>query len=426
MSHPVSRAFGALLACIVLVPLVRAQSNAPIRLILTCQNVFCDQDFYRTELTFTEFVRDVSDADVQVLVTSQPNGGGGQTFTLRFIGQGALQGRNDELTVPTGADATDDTRRRAILRSLRAGLVGYAARLGRLDRFEVTYTAPAVTAAAAEPARDPWNRWVFTLSANGNFNGQKRYRNHNLNYNASARRVTEDWKTTFSAYANENTNVFVLTNGTEDEVTQSSLGTSALVVKSLGAQLSAGLSADVNKSTFSNFDLSARIAPGVEYDFFPYSESTKRLLTLRYQVGARFVDYRDTTIYRKTEETLYDHTLSLGADFKQPWGSLFLSTSATQYLNHLEQYSISTFSNASIRLFKGLSVNFYAGVDLLRNQRNISGEGVSDDDIYTRRRALETGYSYFGGGGLRYTFGSAFTGAVNPRFSSGGSFFISN
>ncbi len=178
------------------------------------------------------------------------------------------------------------------------------------------------------------------------------------------------------------------------------------------------------KSSYDNTDLSVRVAPGVEYDFFPYSESTKRSITLRYSVGARQVDYKDETIYKQTSETLYDHTLALGTSFQQPWGTLGVSASAEQYLNHPKQYSLSTFANADVRIVKGLSFDFYVGADFLRNQRNISGEGVDDDDIYTRRRALETGYNYFGGAGLRYTFGSKFTGAVNPRFDEGGSFFM--
>ncbi len=189
---------------IVLVPCVRAQSGAPLRVVLTCQNTGCDQDYYRTELTFAEFVRDVTDADVQVLVTSQTNGGGGDTYTLRFLGQGPLAGRNDELTVATAADATDDDERKAIVKAMRAGLLGYMARLGRLDRFTIQYAAPEASAAASVSERDPWNRWVFALGARSNFNGDKNYSSRRLNYNTSARRITEAWKLSLSVYASEN------------------------------------------------------------------------------------------------------------------------------------------------------------------------------------------------------------------------------
>ncbi|HYE57354.1 MAG TPA: hypothetical protein VD948_02565 [Rhodothermales bacterium] len=393
-----------------------AQVTAPLRIMMDCQNTGCDMAFFRTELTFAEFVRDVADAHVQVLLTSQGNGAGGRTYTLRFLGQGALAGKNDELSVSTRASDTDDTSRRAILQALSAGLVSYAARLGRLERFRVVYDAPATTEAVA-PERDPWNHWIFSVSASGNLDGQKRYRSRNLHYNASARRVTEQSKTSISANANDNVDVYVLSNGTEDKVRQTSLNGNARSVYSIGSNMAALLEANAYRSSFDNTARSLRVATGLEYDFFPYHESTRRLVTLRYQLGARHIVYEDTTIYNKIREALFDHRLALEADFQQPWGTLELSGSATQYLNHTEQYSLSANGEAEVRLFRGLSANVFAGVNLLRNQRNISGEGVSDDDIYTRRRALATGYSYYAGGGLSYTFGSALTGVVNPRFN---------
>jgi hypothetical protein len=410
------RCFLGLLVCLLLLPASPAQAQkAPLRVVLDCQNTGCDDDFFRTELPYAEFVRDVADADVQVLLTSQSNGAGGRTYTLRFLGQGALAGRNESLSASTRAGDTDDASRRAQLQALSAGLFTYAARLGRLERFRVVYDAPTSTR-ALDPARDPWNRWVFSISARGNMDGQKRYRSRNLNYNASARRVTDLWKTSLSAGASENLNVFVLSDGTEDEVRHTSLNGNARTVYSLGAKLSAMAEANAFRATFENTARSFRGAAGVEYNFYPYAQSTERLVTLRYGLGARHIAYNDTTIYNKLAEALYDHRLALDADFKQPWGTLELSASATQYLNHTDQYSLSANVSADVRLFRGLTADLFASVNLLRNQRNISGEGVSDDDIYTRRRALATGYRYSAGAGLRYTFGSALSGAVNPRF----------
>lgn len=413
------RAFGSSVMLLVLMlaaGTAQAQRAVPLRVVLDCQNTGCDATYFRTELTFAEFVRDVSDAHVQVLLTSQANGSGGRTFTLRFIGQGPLAGKTDVVEVPTVATATDDDRRRAIVRGLSAGLLSYVARIGPLDRFRVVYSAPE-GGQDASPERDPWNRWIFTVSARGNLDGQKRYRSHDLNYNANARRVTELWKTSLSAYASENVDIYVLSDGSEDRVSRSRLGLDGLAVYSLGAQWSAGADGSLYRSAFDNTAGTARITPAIEYNFFPYSEDTQRSVILRYSAGVRYIAYTDTTIYDKTAETLAEHRLRLNADFQQPWGTLELSASGAQYLNHLSQYSISSDFEADVRLFRGLSVSVFGGVNLLRNQRNISGEGVSDDDVYTRRRALATGYRYSAGAGLSYTFGSAFSGAINPRFN---------
>ena len=70
--------------------------------------------------------------------------------------------------------------------------------------------------------------------------------------------------------------------------------------------------------------------------------------------------------------------------------------------------------------YEGQWADFFGNVSFLRNQRQISRAGETDADVYTRRRALESGYNYFAGVGLRYTFGSIFTGVVNPRFGGDG------
>ena len=84
--------------------------------------------------------------------------------------------------------------------------------------------------------------------------------------------------------------------------------TRALVVKSLGEHWSVGGTAIALSSTFQNYDLRTRFAPGIEYDLLPYSESTRRIFTLFYSVGLQAADYQEETVYGKTSETLLDHS----------------------------------------------------------------------------------------------------------------------
>ncbi|MBA2671194.1 MAG: hypothetical protein H0U67_12545, partial [Gemmatimonadetes bacterium] len=46
-----------------------------LRIFLDCNGPGCDFDFFRTEITFVDYVRDRADADVHVLVTTQGTGG---------------------------------------------------------------------------------------------------------------------------------------------------------------------------------------------------------------------------------------------------------------------------------------------------------------------------------------------------------------
>ena len=67
-----------------------------------------DLDFFRSEVPVVNWVRDREDSDLHVLVTDQTTGGGGRLFTLAFIGRGELEGEEQELSISTSADATDD------------------------------------------------------------------------------------------------------------------------------------------------------------------------------------------------------------------------------------------------------------------------------------------------------------------------------
>ncbi|HKC38310.1 MAG TPA: hypothetical protein VKC15_02075, partial [Gemmatimonadales bacterium] len=62
----------------------RAAQDSALRVFLDCPNSFCDFDYYRTEITFVNWVRDRQFAQVHILVTSQATGGG-QEYTLGFI-----------------------------------------------------------------------------------------------------------------------------------------------------------------------------------------------------------------------------------------------------------------------------------------------------------------------------------------------------
>src|SRR3954463_7316287 len=57
-----------------------------IRLYIQCDRAPCDQEFFRSELNWVNHVRDQRDADVHVLITGQPTGGGGSQYTFSFIG----------------------------------------------------------------------------------------------------------------------------------------------------------------------------------------------------------------------------------------------------------------------------------------------------------------------------------------------------
>ncbi len=51
----------------------------------------CQTSHFRTEITFVNWVRDLADAQVHIIMTSQGTGSGDE-FLLDFIGRGNLEG----------------------------------------------------------------------------------------------------------------------------------------------------------------------------------------------------------------------------------------------------------------------------------------------------------------------------------------------
>lgn len=415
--------FLSLLAFVLALAPVAAAQSTSVRVALTCQRVFCDAEFQRTELAFLTFVREPGDADVQALVSSDGNGGGGETYSVRLIGRGRFDGKGETYTLPFAPDATDDAKRRGLARVLAAGLMPFVAQSGGLDNVTIAgrtgLTAGAETATPAVPERDPWNRWVFSATAASNFNGDENRTSLQSRFYGSASRVTDGLIARVFLNGNRSLDRFNVDSVTtvRDERRSASLGT--LVATSIGPKMTAGVEANVSTSTFNNKDLGVSAEVGVERSLYPYSQSTERLVTLRYGLAAEYVDYRDTTIYDQTAEALFAQKVRLGVDMRQPWGTVFLAVSGSHYLNHPDMYSISPALSVDVRVAKGLSVGAYGVLDITRDLRQISRKGASRDDVLLQRRALQSGYNYFGGVGVRYTFGSKLAGVVNNRYQDG-------
>jgi hypothetical protein len=403
-----------------------AKPAIKLRVFLDCG--FCDFDFMRTEIAFVDYVRDRQDAQVHILVTNQQTGGGGTEFTLNFIGQRELAKLADTLAYVSPTNASPDDLRHGLARTIRLGLVRYYAHLGQAGRFDVTYTAPTGTVGSARGAtRDPWNLWVFTISANGNGNGEQSYSQVSVNGSVSANRTTEMWKTVLSVNGNYGQSRFILSDNSKFNSYSHSYGFNDLIVKSLGHHWSGGQRASWTASTFLNQQRAIRFAPAIEYNFFPYSQSTRRILTLQYSPGINFFRYQDTTIFDKTSEVRGDQTLTVSLGLKQPWGSVSSSLEGAAYLDDFTKRHLVFFNSLDLRLFKGFSFSSFAYVSFLRDQLYLPRGNLSDQDRLLRLRQLETSYTYSVFLGLSYSFGSIFNNIVNPRFGgTSGGFMIIN
>ena len=321
-------------------PASQAQTAAPatalLRVFVDCNE--CDLEYLRQNVQFVDYVRDRAVADVHVLVTTERTGGGGMSWSVKFIGLGRLQGQDRTLAFTTGQTATDDDRRKEFARIYRIGLVPYVADTPALAQLDVSWKRPAETTQATA-AKDPWNFWVFRLNFNGNMNGEQSSKSQSIRTNFSANRTTEQWKLQFNGNGSQNRNTFEVPE--EDinvrTVTQS-WNINFLAVKSLTPKWSVGAEGAVSHSSFSNNARSLTVRPAIEYDFFPYSESANRKLTVQYGIGLSRFNYREITIFDKITETAPSHRVMSFISFRQPWGSLQVQSEFAQFLDELRHY----------------------------------------------------------------------------------------
>jgi hypothetical protein len=400
-----------------------APAAAPgrLRVFVDC-SFFCDDNYLRQEITVIDYMRDRKDADVHVLVTTQNTGGGGTEYTIKFIGLGRFAGVEQTLKYLAPQTATSDENRKGIVEVLKRGLVRYVSETPLPPKITVTFT-PDDAKAKTDPKKDPWNLWVFRTNVGGSFDGEQSNKSRSLRGSASANRTTDDWRLSFSTSMNYRQSSFQLETELFKSVSRN-FDTSALVVKSLTQHWSAGLVGNIGASTFLNYDMRMRIAPGLEYNFFPYSQSTRRMLTVQYTVGADSLDYKEETIYGKIKEKLLDHKVETSLSLRQPWGTASGSVEFSQYLTAPSKYSVSAFGAANVRLFKGFSFNVFTNLSRTRDQIFLPRGEASTEEILVRQRQLATGYQYFVNFGISYSFGSIFNNIVNPRFGGGGGNFF--
>jgi hypothetical protein len=405
-------------------PPQRAQAQEALRVYLDCGS--CDLDFLRTEMTFVNYVRDQRDAQVYVLVTTQATGANGIEYTLTFIGQQEFEGRADTLRYAAGPDATDDIVRRAVAHAMMLGLMRYVARTPIAEQIEIRRRPPGPGpegpgGGPPRQGRDPWTYWVFSAGISGYLQGEVSTKQQQFSGNLSANRITEQWKVTLSAYASTYRNTYELTDTSQFVGRSHSYSFTGLLVRSLGANWSAGIQTGASSSTYSNKDYSVSAGPAVEYDIWPYAQSTRRQLRLTYALSAEHDDYDQVTLYNKTVETLFSQSLNVALALRERFGTVNLSVSATQYLHDLRRYDVGVYGAFTFRLVKGLSFSAGGSYSRIRDQLYLPAQGATPEEILVRLRQLATTYNYFTSFGLTYTFGSIYNNVVNPRFGSSGS-----
>lgn len=374
----------------------------------------CDFDYIRSEITFVNYVNDRKNAEIYILVTSQRTGSSGSEYTLTFIGKQQFSSKNDTLTFTTQGDESWDDIRRKMAQTLKLGLIQYIARSPIAEDITIIYHGLI----QADPKRDKWKNWVFRTLLGGSFSEKKSSTNTSFTIQLSADKITEAWKIRSSLRFNYREDSYEV----DDDKTLVGIlkdsHVNCLLVRSLSTHLSMGLGGESRSSTFSNINSSSALYPVIEYNIFPYSQSTRREFRFVYGVIREYADYRKITIFDKTEERLFAQRFKVDFKLQQPWGRIEFSIESKNYFPDVTKNHLQFYNGLSLHLVKGFSVNIYWGGSIINDQLSLPREGALEEEILLGVRQLATDHDLWMGMELEYAFGSIYNNIVNPRFGN--------
>jgi hypothetical protein len=375
-----------------------------------------DIEGLKAEIPFAEFVPSLEAAEVRVTVLPQPPPPEG-AFAIEFQGLKRFQGQDNKLSyIPAPGEKPEDVRK-GVIAQIKIGLLRYAAKTPAAKDLTVRFldqTKPT-------SVNDKWNFWVFSLSGSAFLSGETQYKSGSYYGSFSANRTTPQIKIRTSVYGNLSKARYDFGEGNIYESQTHGYGASALVVKSLGEHWSVGGYLEGESSTYSNIKFSLSAAPALEYDLFPYSESTKRQFRILYRIGLTRAVYREETIYFKTSETLVQEALSAAYEVIRPWGKASVQLQGSHFFHDRFRFNrVELEANLELRIWRGLNFEIDGSYARIRDQLALSAEGATYEEILLRQRQLATGYDYSFSVGLNFSFGSTKSNVVNPRFGTGG------
>ncbi len=387
-----------------------------VKLFIDCE--YCDMNHIRREIPYVNYVRDVREAQLYLREVRQNTGSGGREYSYFFVGQKEYAGLSDTLVYVSRPDDTRDQVRQGRTNMIKMGLMRYVARTPIHKEIEINHLGES----EEEMVLDRWNNWVFELETRPRFEGEETRKEFSFWNSFNVNKVTPDWKIEFDLDHRLTRTKYVYEDSTYVK-DKTLIQLENLVVKSISDHWSVGNRSEFSTSTFSNLKFQANIFPSIEYNLYPYSESTHHQLRFLYGIGVSLNQYNDTTIHNKTKENLGQHQLQIAYQIQEKWGSVNVSLEGSNYLNDFSKNNIQLECSINIRIVKGLSFSVRGGIARIHDQISLVKGELSEADILLQLQELASSYRIDGSLGLTYTFGSIFNNIVNPRFGNGRMFY---
>ncbi len=397
------------------------QTGRP-RIFLDCNAPNCNNQYFRTEINWVNWVNDRAVADLHVIVGAVNAGGGGRAYQLDFIGVSPTAPYEEQqLYDQLGTDTQRETQDGLTL-ALGLGIAQWASTHGFRSLVHLQGVDPEQGRAtrrvvSQEEVDDPWNLWVFRLNGNVNRFAEATSKNWQFNGGFNASRFTPTLKLSTNAFANYRRIYRQLSGGREFRDYPLDWRVGQLVAYSVADHWSVGLTGQVARQTQNNQQIQVAVSPAIEYSFFPYEEATRRSLTVFYTVGTVWQDYIERSIYGEYYELRYQQSIAVSFDSNQPWGNAGVSIRASHYLHDFDLYNRSLQGNVSYRITRGVNVFANGNISWLTDQIYLPAGGATDEQALLNLRRQATDREYGFSVGLQFQFGSIFNNVVNNRFT---------
>ncbi|MCG2589539.1 hypothetical protein [Rhodohalobacter sulfatireducens] len=378
----------------------------------------CDFSYIRTNVTFVNYVRDQSDANIYILINDLGTAGGGREYTLVFSDINMEMNRSDTLKYVSPSTDSGDERRRGLTRYIKVGLVPFVSSTRAMETLDVFYEEPDEDETNGETVEDPWNNWVFDIDVRSNMWGESSEFNFGLYNGIEVERITPVWKIRSRARGEIRRRNVELTDRTIN-VNRDWGQYWTMVAYTINDHASIGLFNNLNFSRTRNIALNAELSPAFEYNFFPYTEYEERRFIIQYSLSPAYRKYFNTTIFLKDSEFVMNQELSTRLRYDQRWGRVDIRVGGANYFHDLSINRLEINPSFNVRIVRGLSVSISGRYRLINDQLSLElPSEVDPNDPISIIEGVQrpTAYDYSLSFGLSYTFGSIYNNVVNPRF----------
>lgn len=417
----ISQYFTQVLSILVLIFSLTANSKASsdnvvenkedcfINLFLDCSS--CDIDYIKNEIVFVNYMRDIADADLHLLITTAQAGSMGVEFILSFKGLKGFSGTQFQLKYVASLYETEANINSRIVKEIKMGLAPFLSQTCIEGSFDISYTEKE----AKRLKSDKWGNWTFTTELSAGLKGEEHKSSQEGKVLLDIDKVVDEYKNNLTGFITLNREEYSL-DGEEIKSNYNEYGLTQLYVHSLNDYFSLGGLLSYKSSTYTNMEHELEISPAIEYNIFPYREYYEHEFSFLLRPFLKYNNYFEETIYDKFRETLSGEELQIAFSQVKEWGSCDLSLTTLHYFYDLSKNRITFDAKISVRLFSGFSITFGGNIAMIRDQIYLAKVGSSTEEVLLAQRELETSYNYSTSLGISYTFGSLYNNVVNTRF----------